>query len=167
MPVQEYLDTNDWEYTTGLLVDKNLNVPTICTFRRELGRLGASHIIESGDYEEIDKLAKKVAKELGSPEPINVQFIRTEEGVKVLEINPRFSSTTVFRAMLGVNEVHLMTQHLLNGTEIEPKKPEKGFVGLRYYEERIFQANKLIRKKSAKKPKTPKKKTPSESFELE
>ena len=50
---------------------------------------------------------------------INVQLRLTEKGPVVFEINPRFSSTVLFRHMFGFKDLEWSIQDKLN-IEIEP-----------------------------------------------
>jgi len=63
-------------------------------------------------WEEIDKLADELLK-LGLRGPINIQGRMTEKGLKLFEMNPRFTGITGLRSLMGFNEVEACTKEFL------------------------------------------------------
>ncbi|MFS1512903.1 NAD-dependent epimerase/dehydratase family protein [Chengkuizengella sp. SCS-71B] len=55
-------------------------------------------------WSEIDKLLPTL-RDLGHRGPLNIQGRLTDQGLKIFEMNPRFTGTTGMRAMMGFNEV--------------------------------------------------------------
>ena len=53
----------------------------------------------------IEKLCKKIAKNIGFFGPANFQLILTKKGPIIFEINPRFSSTVLMRNYLGFTDL--------------------------------------------------------------
>jgi carbamoyl-phosphate synthase large subunit len=102
---QELLLPEKEEYTCGLYRTLAGDIRTII-FRRRLAELagysGHGQLIQNN---EIEYLLKKIAFKLNLEGSINVQLRLTEDGPKIFEINPRFSSTVVFRHLLGFNDV--------------------------------------------------------------
>lgn len=101
---QELLRPADQEYTCGLFRSAQGETRTI-VFRRRLvagvttyGRVVAGHV-------DIERLLMQIADLLELKGSINVQLMLTERGPVVFEINPRFSSTLVFRHRLGFQDL--------------------------------------------------------------
>lgn len=100
---QELLLPEDQEYTCGLYRLKNGKIRTII-FKRKL-RDGYTIYGEVFHNMEIQNLLVKVAQNLELNGSINVQLKLTKRGPVIFEINPRFSSTLVFRHLLGFKDV--------------------------------------------------------------
>ena len=69
--------------------------------------------------------------------PTNLQFRRYKDGIKLLEINPRISSSTSIRAAFGYNESAMSVDYLFEHRP--PIQPEiKRGRAVRYTAEHIF-----------------------------
>jgi carbamoyl-phosphate synthase large subunit len=66
---------------------------------------------------EVEKLCK-IFKPIG---PTNFQFRKQNEQFKLLEINPRISSSTSIRSKFGYNESEMSVQYFVKN--ISPKQP--------------------------------------------
>ena len=131
---QQYVGTPDDEYTVGVLSDMNGElVNSIAVHRMIRGSLGcrikvpnisgnnylgSDLVISSGisqgrigKYADITSKCEKIALALGSNGPLNVQCRYVDGEVYLFEINPRYSGTTSFRAMVGLNEPELMIKY--------------------------------------------------------
>jgi carbamoyl-phosphate synthase large subunit len=108
--IQEYLFPDDEEYTCGLFKSSNGHVLTII-FRRKLfgGATGYGEVIKD---EKIESLLLAIADKIELKGSINVQLRNTKRGPVVFEINPRFSSTVLFRHLLGFTDVVWSIQDL-------------------------------------------------------
>lgn len=101
--MQEYLEPDDEEYTCGLFRSRLGQIQTIVFKRRLIG--------DSTGYGEtvkdnlIEKLLVEIAEKINLRGSINVQLRNTARGPVVFEINPRFSSTVLFRHMLGYEDL--------------------------------------------------------------
>lgn len=100
---QELLLPADQEYTCGLYRSQGREIRTI-VFRRSLqgGFTGSGEVVA---INAIETLLKDIALKLDLYGSINVQLRLTDQGPKIFEINPRFSSTTMFRHLLGFEDV--------------------------------------------------------------
>jgi len=101
---QEYLLPSKEEYTCGVFRSKSGEIRSII-FHRVLfqGYTNYGVIVEN---KEISKQLETIAKKLDLIGSINVQLILTTSGTPVVfEINARFSSTVLFRHMLGFEDV--------------------------------------------------------------
>lgn len=133
--VQEYVGSEEEEYTTGVFSDGN-RVSTI-TFRRRLGFGGLS--IEASLVEEpfLDRMAEEVARETQLMGSINIQSRRSGDIFVPLEINPRLSSTLSFRKTFGFDDVRWWLD-ALRGRFHSYRKKYKSGTALRYLSECYF-----------------------------
>lgn len=101
---QECIGTNSEEYTTGVFSDGK-TVSSI-TFRRKLGFGGLSVEAILADDPFIEKLSLKVAQSTNLIGCINIQSRRlvNEDIFVPFEINPRISSTLLFRKKFGFDD---------------------------------------------------------------
>lgn len=74
------------------------------TYRRKLtgGFSGYGKVEENNDINGVLKLVAEKLQLIGS---INVQLRFSKDGPCIFEINPRFSSTVLFRYMMGFEDV--------------------------------------------------------------
>lgn len=109
---QELLLPNDQEYTCGVYGTNSGEIRTII-FKRVLqgGFTGKGELIRNP---QIDDVLIKLAKALKLKGAINVQLRLTDKGAIVFEINPRFSSTVVFRHKLGFKDLSWSIKEVLN-----------------------------------------------------
>lgn len=100
---QELLLPDEKEYTSGVFKSKKGEIKTI-SFRRTLqgGRTGYAEVVKNS---QIEQFLFEVASSIEFDGSINIQFRMTEKGPVIFEINPRFSSTLVFRHKLGFKDV--------------------------------------------------------------
>lgn len=110
--IQELLPDNDGEFTCGLF-RSNAGYFRSIIFKRELtsGYSGYGEIVEN---EKIEKLLKEIAILLDLKGSINVQLRMRNDQPVVFEINPRFSSTVLFRSLFGFDDVIWSIQDALN-----------------------------------------------------
>jgi carbamoyl-phosphate synthase large subunit len=99
------------EYTTSVVValDGTLLsiVPKEAVDKRGITQVGTTRAVPA-----IDELCKGIAAALAPKGPFNVQLILGEDGVpRVIEINPRYSTTMALTLAAGVNEVDLVLRH--------------------------------------------------------
>lgn len=99
---QEYLGSDDEEYTTGIFSDGR-KVSSI-TFRRRLGFGGISAEATLADEPFLEELAETVAASVDLFGSINVQSRKVGREFIPFEINPRLSSTLLFRKRFGFDD---------------------------------------------------------------
>ena len=122
--LQEMLDGSHGEFTCCVYRSLKKEVRTII-FKRELtgGYSGYGEVIENN---KIEKLLLDLAKLLDLKGSINVQ-LRLHKGKPVIfEINPRFSSTVLFRHLLGFNDLKWSIQDAFYFPISKYKKTKKG-----------------------------------------
>lgn len=135
---QEYIGSVDSEYTVGVLCDMEGNLINSIAVKRNIisglsckikvknntdkNFLGSILAISSGvtqgeigQFLEVTKPCEELAINLGVRGAINIQCRLVDKDIYVFEINPRFSGTTFFRAMVGYNEPDiLMKKYVMN-----------------------------------------------------
>ena len=110
--VQEYLNNKNGEFTCGLFRDQNGKIRSI-SFKRELSG-GYSVFGEVIENSHITTLLSKLATNLNLRGSINVQLRITKKGPVIFEINPRFSSTVLFRHLLGFKDLKWSLEDAMN-----------------------------------------------------
>ena len=140
--IEEYVGDADSEYTVAVLHDmegkliqsiairrailsgisNRLRVPNR-TDRRELGDVLAisSGVSQGriGEFRQLRDACERLAKGLDSRGPLNIQCRWFDNELVVFEINPRFSGTTLLRALAGFNEPDLLIRLHVLGEPIE------------------------------------------------
>ena len=101
--VQEFITDKNGEFTCGLYRSSKGEIRSQI-FKRELhgGYSGYGEVVEN---KEITDLLEKLAVKLNLVGSINVQLRITENSPKVFEINPRFSSTVLYRQLFGFEDL--------------------------------------------------------------
>ncbi|WP_348002787.1 ATP-grasp domain-containing protein [Pseudolysinimonas sp.] len=143
--VQEYVGTEESEYTVGVLLDMDGGLVNSIAMRRiirsglgaklrvanrtargELGEyLAISSGISQGEFVapfELNRECERIAVELGARAAINIQCRWVDGQAIVFEVNPRFSGTSSSRALVGYNELAVLLRARFEGIE-----PERGF----------------------------------------
>lgn len=132
--VEEYLGSDDQEYTAGCFCDEEGRLRGSIVMWREL-YAGTTYRAVTGAYPEVRHEAERIAAALGCPGPCNIQLRMTERGPVCFEINPRFSGTTPIRAALGYNEAEAVIRHFLRKETLSPLPRIAEGVALRYWNE--------------------------------
>lgn len=121
---QQIVGTDDQEYTISIFGDGRGKVLAQCALRRRLAADGSTAKAVSVLPTDVPGLAETVTRlvEHFRPEgPTNLQFRLTSSGWKLLEINPRISSSTSIRTAFGYNEAAMSFEYYLNG--VRPTQP--------------------------------------------
>ena len=138
--IQEYIGSDEEEYTTGVFSDGN-NVSSI-TFRRKLG-FGSMSIEAILSYEPyIDNMVRHIARDMELIGSINIQSRRVENDFIVFEINPRLSSTLLFRKRFGFDDA-VWWLNVLRGKEYSYKRIFKSGRAVRCLSECYFDMEEL------------------------
>jgi len=136
MMVQPIIGTDDQEYTTAAFFDRFSILIDHITFKRKLSKQGWTEIAEVSDID-CEKMLIDLALIFKPVGPTNFQF-RIDNGIKLLEINPRISASTSIRASLGYNEAAMSIEYFLNGKVPERTPKPIGKKAIRYTEDYIF-----------------------------
>ena len=125
---QEFIDGYDHEYTCGLYRTVDKRVRTII-FRRKLKgeETGSGIVVEN---KSINDLLYKIAYKLKLQGSINVQLRVSQDNPIVFEINPRFSSTVMFRHILGFKDLIWSIQEAIR---IAPEQYSQKNIGKKIY----------------------------------
>ena len=100
---QELMGNNDVEYTCGLFRSDSGEIRHISFKRKLTGGFSVFGVYE--DNANINLLLTEIATLLQLRGAINVQLRLSERGPCVFEINPRFSSTVMFRHLMGFEDL--------------------------------------------------------------
>jgi carbamoyl-phosphate synthase large subunit len=137
---QECIGHSDQEYTTGIFSD-GTSVSSI-TFKRRLGFGGVS--VEAKLVKEpfLENLAETIAKATGLKGSINLQSRRVDDIFIPFEINPRISSTLLFRKRFGFDD-SIWWLNILSGKGYSYKPKYKSGVAVRYLREAYYDLEKV------------------------
>ncbi len=138
--VQRYIGNADCEYTVGVLCDMEGGlINSIAVKKNILSALSCRMKIKSrfsdellvisngitqgaiGRYPEVTRACEEIALRLGTRSAINIQLRFVDGKAYVFEINPRYSGTSSFRAMVGYNEPDILIRKYLLGETIAPR----------------------------------------------
>jgi carbamoyl-phosphate synthase large subunit len=126
--VQGYIDEEGGEYTVGIFAAERR--VTALAFRRRLGRTGSSWFAQTVDDQEISAYAEAIAKASGLQGSANVQVRKSSAGVRLLEVNARFSSLAPARAYAGFRDVEWSVVLALGGV---PEIPRSGYRPIKFH----------------------------------
>jgi carbamoyl-phosphate synthase large subunit len=101
--VQGYIDDGGGEFSVGVFASDDF-VQAVA-FKRTLGPGGCSWFAETCHDEGVLDYATRVAISSGARGSINVQVRKGKDGIRLLEVNPRFSSLAAARAACGFADV--------------------------------------------------------------
>lgn len=131
--LQEYLSPDDEEYTVGIYKSARTGYVGQIVMRRTLSA-GLTYKAEVVRDREIEWACRRVVDAFDVWGPINVQLRKTEAGVRIFEINLRFSSSAVMRAYFGFNEPEMCLRDVVLGDAISEPNVRLGYA-LRYWDE--------------------------------
>lgn len=131
--LQEYLLPDDEEYTVGIYKSPRTGYVGQIVFRRSLAA-GLTYKAEVVRDPEIETVCRRVVEAFDVWGPVNVQLRKTADGVRIFEINLRFSSSAVMRAYFGFNEPELCLRDLVAKEDLPAPEIRPGRA-LRYWDE--------------------------------
>jgi len=130
---QEYIPSEDEEYTCALFNHDLMDDPYFVIFKRKL-KNGTTGVAEISIDENLMPFFSKISNVINLNGSINIQFRKFKNKPFIFEINPRYSSTTGIRSKCGFNDVEMaIDSFLFNKTPEKPKILKKKIV--RYLEE--------------------------------
>lgn len=135
--MQEYIDGDDEEYTISAFFDQNSNRKAYIAMRRKLSKLGFTEIAQVVFLQDILEIIDELANIFKPIGPTNFQFRKQNGRWKLLEINPRISSSTSIRTAFGYNESKMSVEYFLEGKEINQPLIRAG-KAIRYTEDYIL-----------------------------
>lgn len=135
--VQPIVGEDSEEYTTAAFCDGQGSYSACMTLRRRLSRDGYTDKAEVADTGEFLAAMDELCRLFRPLGPTNFQFRRCAEGPRLLEINPRISSSTSIRTAFGYNESVMALDYFLD--QHTPAQPTiRRGRAVRYTDEQIF-----------------------------
>jgi len=139
---QPIVGDDDEEYTTSGLCDGKGGFYADITLRRKLSREGFTEKAEVVKTDDFLDTMNALCRHFKPHGPTNFQFRKCSDGIKLLEINPRISSSTSIRTAFGFNESAMAVEYFLDGKV--PLRPMiRGGSAVRYTEDFIFYENSI------------------------
>jgi carbamoyl-phosphate synthase large subunit len=134
---QPVVGRDDEEFTVSAFCDGRGDYSASMALRRKLSRDGFTEKAEVVDEAEFSEAVRDLCKAFFPVGPTNFQLRKTDRGLKLLEINPRISSSTSIRAAFGYNESLMAVEMALENRM--PIQPEiKRGRAVRYTEDFVF-----------------------------
>jgi carbamoyl-phosphate synthase large subunit len=134
---QEILEPADREITCAVYRKRDGEVLSLLMLRRLTGGCtGWARIIED---EQTSQMCAHIAIGLNLRGSMNVQLRLTDQGPRVFEINPRFSSTVLMRHRMGFSDV-LWAMEESEGNVVRYPEIERNKIMVRVQEAAIFDA---------------------------
>lgn len=135
---QPIIGDDDNEYTAATFGYGDGNCGKIIAFKRKLSQEGATAKASTCFDPALELLIKNMCKFIKPVGPTNFQFRKDDNEYKLLEINPRISSSTSLRRAFGYNEAKMCIEYFLENSveNIEKINIKKG-CAQRYIEDYI------------------------------
>lgn len=130
--VQEWLDPEPGEYTSGLYLGDDGEIKGVCTFRRKL-KNGSTYIAERIADPLLEQPLERIAQALGM-KYLNIQSMRRGDELVPFEFNGRLSGTTAMVSRV-FNAPEMFIRECILGKCITRVDNPDCFVAMRYYEE--------------------------------
>ena len=138
--VQEYVGSDDEEYSCSAFCDGEGSFISLMILKRKLSKDGFTEKALVVENEAIYNAVSYLCKHFKPLGPTNFQFRKClNNELKLLEINPRISSSTSIRSAFGYNESIMSIDLFLNKKKIIKQETKKG-KAIRYTEDFIFYA---------------------------
>lgn len=135
--IQEYVGVATEEFTVSCFFDRDSKMCALIALKRQLNRQGFTEIAETTDAEIFKRTIQELATVFHPVGPTNFQFRLHNGELKLLEINPRISSSTSIRSLLGYNESKMSVEYFLENKTIEQPDVKSGKV-IRYVEDYLL-----------------------------
>lgn len=119
---QPLVGSDDQEYTVGAFGDGQGGVACSITLQRRLATDGSTAKAWVRHNSALDEVVRRLCAHFRPVGPTNLQFRRDGNGWKLLEINPRISSTSSMRTAFGYNEGAMCIDFFLRGSL--PRQPD-------------------------------------------
>jgi len=126
------------EYTVGVLVN-NLGDLIVINSKKVLNKKGITQMAVTEINKLINLTVKKLLSKLKVTGPFNIQlFINSKNEVKIFEINPRFSTTTIMSYAASIDEVSLFLKYFNVKYDLDLIEPVEGINLYRRWESLFF-----------------------------
>ncbi len=139
---QPIVGNEEEEFTTSAFCDGRGGFFASMALKRKLSKDGFTEKAEVVDAAEFAVTISALCKRFHPIGPTNFQFRKCPDGIKLLEINPRISSSTSIRTAFGYNESAMAVEYFLeHRTPIQPEI--KRGRAVRYTDECVFYENSI------------------------
>jgi len=121
---QQFIGHDDEEFTASCFGNINGTVTGPIILRRKLN-YGSTFEAETIEDEGLSRIIRKISSHLSIIGPTNFQFRKKDGEYMLIEVNPRFSSSTSIKSAFGFNEPYMAVQNYAYGIsfpEIVPLK---------------------------------------------
>ncbi len=125
--VQAFIPSAEGEFSVGVFVCERFS--SAIAFKRDLGPLGCSWFAETSTDAPVLDYAMRIARSSGLIGSANIQVRKSPTGVRLLEINPRFSSLVAARAACGFRDAEWSVELALGRC---PDRPVGRFTHIRF-----------------------------------
>nr|WP_276575356.1 ATP-grasp domain-containing protein [Bradyrhizobium sp. Oc8] len=134
---QPIVGRDDEEFTVSAFCDGHGSYSALMALRRKLSKDGFTDKAEVVNQADFSQAVRDLCSAFSPVGPTNFQFRKTDHGLKLLEINPRISSSTSIRAAFGYNEALMAVE-----MAVEKRMPVQPDIrrgrAVRYTEDFIF-----------------------------
>lgn len=113
--IQRIVGSDHEEYTVGAFGLGDGDMPAPVVLRRRLSPAGNTGYAEVASDAAIDRATRALCAHFKPLGPTNYQFRKEGDRLFLLEINPRFSSSTSLRTAFGYNEAAMSLAFYLHG----------------------------------------------------
>jgi carbamoyl-phosphate synthase large subunit len=137
---QPIIGNEEEEFTISMFCDGLGSFYAGMALKRKLSADGFTEKAEVVNLDEFFETISDLCKRFMPVGPTNFQFRRDDKGIKLLEINPRISSSTSIRAAFGYNESAMAVDYYLENRMPSQAQIMRG-KAVRYTEEHIFYEN--------------------------
>lgn len=117
---QKLIGDAQHEYTVGIFAYDDGTYSKMICLRRRLSQEGATAKATVVHDEKLENTVMDILKVFKAKGPTNLQFRFSDGEYKLLEINPRISSSTSIRKAFGYNEAEMCVRYYLENKKIEP-----------------------------------------------
>jgi carbamoyl-phosphate synthase large subunit len=142
--IQEWLDPEQGEYTSGIYLGDDGEIKGVCTFRRKL-KGGSTYIAERIVDPVLEQPLAHIAHTLGM-KYLNIQSMLRGDELVPFEFNGRLSGTTAMVSKV-FNAPEMFIRERILGERLKRVDNPNRFVAMRYYEETYAspeEINKLL-----------------------
>lgn len=141
--MQEYVGNADEEYTASAFFDRISSLKAYIVMRRKLSKAGYTESSEVVFIDELIDIIRELSNLFKPIGPTNFQFRRHKGQWKLLEINPRISSSTSIRTAFNYNESTMSIDYFLKNKEISQPKIKTG-KAIRYIEDYVVYDSNIV-----------------------
>lgn len=134
---QPIIGMDDEEYTVAVFGDGLGGVLASIALNRRLAADGSTAKAWVKHHEGLTEVVNSLCNHFKPVGPTNLQFRKDRDNWKLLEINPRISSTTSLRTAFGYNEGEMCIKYFIKDEKITQPEIMSGFA-VRYIEDCVI-----------------------------